>query len=77
VGHVSPEAFVGGNIALVREGDEIVIDAANRTIDVAVDDAELERRRGEWSAPAPRYDRGALAKYARQVGSASRGAVTW
>jgi dihydroxy-acid dehydratase len=77
VGHVAPEAFVGGPIALVREGDEIVIDATNRRIDVVVDDAELERRRAEWSAPAPRYDRGALAKYARQVGSASRGAVTW
>jgi dihydroxy-acid dehydratase len=77
VGHVSPEAFVGGPIALVREGDEIVIDAANRRIDVVVDDAELERRRAEWNAPAPRYESGALAKYARQVGSASRGAVTW
>jgi dihydroxy-acid dehydratase len=77
VGHVSPEAFVGGPIALVREGDEITIDAANRRIDIVVDDAELERRRSGWSAPAPRYVSGALAKYARQVGSASRGAVTW
>ncbi|HKE54430.1 MAG TPA: dihydroxy-acid dehydratase, partial [Actinomycetota bacterium] len=77
VGHVSPEAFVGGPIALLHDGDEIVIDAANRRIDVMVDDAELERRRAGWTAPAPRYDRGALAKYARQVGSASRGAVTW
>jgi dihydroxy-acid dehydratase len=77
VGHVSPEAAVGGPIALVREGDEIVIDAANRRIDVVVDDAELERRRAEWTEPAPRYTAGALAKYARQVGSASRGAVTW
>jgi dihydroxy-acid dehydratase len=77
VGHVSPEAFVGGPISLVREGDEIVIDAANRRIDVLVDDTELQRRRGEWTAPAPRYERGALAKYALQVGSASRGAITW
>jgi dihydroxy-acid dehydratase len=77
VGHVSPEAFVGGPIALLHEGDEIVIDAANRRIDVMVDDAELGRRRAGWAAPTPRYERGALAKYARQVGSASRGAVTW
>jgi dihydroxy-acid dehydratase len=77
VGHVSPEAIVGGPIAFVREGDEVVIDAANRRIDVAVDHAELERRRAEWLPPAPRYTSGALAKYARQVGSASKGAVTW
>ena len=77
VGHVSPEAFVGGPLALVREGDQIVIDAASRRLDLVVDDAELERRRAGWTEPAPRYERGALAKYARQVGSASRGAVTW
>jgi dihydroxy-acid dehydratase len=77
VGHVAPEAIVGGPIALVREGDEIVIDAANRRSDLAVDDPELERRRGGWVPPAPRYTSGALAKYARLVGSASRGAVTW
>ncbi|MGH2526069.1 MAG: dihydroxy-acid dehydratase [Actinomycetota bacterium] len=77
VGHISPEAFVGGPIALVREGDEIVIDAANRKIDLVVDAAELERRRAGWKAPEPRYASGALAKYARLVGSASRGAVTW
>ncbi|MGH2590704.1 MAG: dihydroxy-acid dehydratase [Actinomycetota bacterium] len=76
VGHISPEAFVGGPIALVREGDEIAIDAANRSIDLGVDDADLERRRSEWKAPEPRYATGALAKYARLVGSASRGAVT-
>jgi dihydroxy-acid dehydratase len=76
VGHVAPEAFVGGPIALVQEGDEIVIDAANRRLDLLVDDAELERRRAAWSPPPPRYERGALAKYARLVGSASRGAVT-
>jgi dihydroxy-acid dehydratase len=77
VGHVSPEAIVGGPISLVREGDEVVIDAANRRLDLAVDHAELERRRAEWLPPAPRYTSGALAKYARQVGSASKGAVTW
>ena len=77
VGHVAPEAFVGGPIALVHEGDEIVIDAANRSIELAVDADELERRRAAWTAPEPRYTSGALAKYARLVGSASRGAVTW
>jgi len=77
VGHIAPEAFVGGPIALIREGDEIVIDAQNRRIDVSIDAAELERRRGEWLPPAPRYTSGALAKYARLVGSASTGAVTW
>jgi dihydroxy-acid dehydratase len=61
----------------VREGDEIVIDAANRSIELAVEPAEIERRRGAWTAPEPRYTAGALAKYARHVGSASRGAVTW
>jgi dihydroxy-acid dehydratase len=76
VGHIAPEAFVGGPIALVHEGDEIVIDAAARTIDVAIDDAELERRRAEWSPPPPRYQNGALAKYAKLVSSASEGAVT-
>jgi len=77
VGHVAPEAFVGGAIALVQEGDEVVIDAANRRIDMLVDEAELERRRADWAPPEPRYASGALAKYARLVGSASRGAVTW
>jgi dihydroxy-acid dehydratase len=77
VGHVAPEAFVGGPIAFVREGDEIVIDAGNRTIELSVGAGELERRRAAWTAPEPRYTAGALAKYARLVGSASRGAVTW
>ena len=77
VGHIAPEAIVGGPIALVREGDEIVIDAANRRIDVSVDTAELERRKAVWVPPATRYTTGALAKYARLVGSASKGAVTW
>jgi dihydroxy-acid dehydratase len=77
VGHVAPEAFVGGPIALLREGDELVIDAANRRLDVSIEAAELERRRAEWSPPDPRYTSGALAKYARLVGSASKGAVTW
>src|SRR5437588_3995398 len=77
VGHIAPEAFVGGPIALVREGDEIVIDAERRVIDLVVHDAELATRRAAWRAPEPRYTQGALAKYARAVGSADRGAVTW
>jgi dihydroxy-acid dehydratase len=76
VGHIAPEAFVGGPIALVHEGDEVVIDAFNRRIDVSVDVAELERRRAGWKAPEPRYTTGALSKYAKLVGSASKGAVT-
>ena len=77
VGHISPEAFVGGPIALVREGDTIMIDAENRRIDLEVSEDEVAERRAVWSAPEPRYTRGALAKYARTVGSASKGAVTW
>jgi len=61
----------------VREGDQVAIDAENRRIDLLVDEAELERRRAAWRAPEPRYTSGALAKYARLVGSASEGAVTW
>jgi dihydroxy-acid dehydratase len=76
VGHISPEAFVGGTIALLREGDRIEIDAENRRIDLLVDEGELARRRATWKAPAPRYESGALAKYARLVSSASEGAVT-
>jgi dihydroxy-acid dehydratase len=77
VGHIAPEAFVGGPIALVREGDQIVIDAANRRVDLVVDDAELATRRETWSQPEPRYTQGALAKYAREVSGADHGAVTW
>jgi dihydroxy-acid dehydratase len=77
VGHVSPEAFVGGPIALIREGDQIAIDAENRRIDLQVEDEELDRRRTGWHPPEPRYASGALAKYAKLVGSASKGAVTW
>jgi dihydroxy-acid dehydratase len=76
VGHISPEALVGGPIALLRDGDRIEIDAENRRIDVLVDEADLAGRRAAWKAPAPRYERGALAKYARLVSSASEGAVT-
>ncbi len=77
VGHIAPEACVGGPIALVAEGDSIHIDAANRTIDLEVDDDALRARRAAWTAPEPKYTQGALAKYARSVGSAEHGAVTW
>ena len=77
VGHIAPEACVGGPIALVAEGDSIHINAANRTIDLEVDDDVLQARRAAWTAPEPKYTQGALAKYARSVGSAEHGAVTW
>jgi len=76
VGHVSPEAFVGGTIALVHEGDSITIDAEARLLQLNIPDAELERRRKAWKQPKPRYTRGVLAKYARLVSCASLGAVT-
>ncbi len=76
VGHVAPEAAVGGPIALVREGDSITIDAERRLLQVNVSDEELGRRRAAWRPLAPRYTRGIMAKYAAQVSSASRGAVT-
>ena len=69
VGHIAPEAFVGGPIALVEDGDTILIDVDARTIELQVDDAELETRRANWVQPEPRYTQGALAKYARTVGS--------
>lgn len=75
-GHVAPEAFVGGPIALVQEGDQITLDIANRRLDLHIDDAELERRRAEWSPPAPNYESGVFAKYAALVSGAERGAVT-
>ncbi len=76
VGHVAPEAFVGGTIALVHEGDEITIDAHARLLQLNVSDAELENRRSQWKPPAPRYTKGVLAKYAKLVASSSLGAVT-
>jgi len=76
VGHVAPEAAVGGTIALVQEGDPITIDAEARQLRLEVPDAEIERRRAAWKPPAPRYPAGVLAKYARLVSSASLGAVT-
>jgi dihydroxy-acid dehydratase len=76
IAHVAPEAADGGPIALVREGDTITLDVESRRLDVEVADAELERRLKEWAPPPPRYTTGALAKYARLVGSAAKGAVT-
>jgi dihydroxy-acid dehydratase len=76
VGHVAPEAAVGGEIALVEEGDSITIDAEKRLLQLNVSEEELQRRRARWRPPAPRYTRGVLAKYARLVSSSSRGAVT-
>jgi dihydroxy-acid dehydratase len=76
VGHVAPEAVDGGPIAFVADGDRIVIDADARTIDLLVDEATLAARRPDWKLPAPRYTTGVLAKYARLVTGADRGAIT-
>jgi dihydroxy-acid dehydratase len=76
VGHVAPEAVDGGPIAFVRDGDRIVIDTVDHTIDLLVDEAELDRRRAEWVVPEPRYTSGVLAKYARLAQGAERGAIT-
>ncbi|MCI2416103.1 dihydroxy-acid dehydratase [Saccharopolyspora sp. K220] len=75
IGHVAPEATEGGPIALVQDGDRIRLDLTNRTLDLLVDGAELQRRRRTWSAPAPRFHHGVLGKYAKLVGSAAEGAV--
>ncbi len=76
VGHVAPEAAVGGTIALVRDGDPITIDAERRTLALEVPEAEVTRRRAAWTPPRPKYTSGVLAKYAKLVSSASLGAVT-
>ncbi len=76
VGHITPEAFVGGPVALVRNGDLITIDAERRQISLEIAASELKRRRRAWKPPPPRYTRGVLAKYASTVTSASLGAVT-
>ncbi len=76
VGHITPEAAVGGPIALLKNGDQITIDAQTREINVKLSKKELSLRKKNWKAPKPRYKRGVLAKYARQVSSASQGAVT-
>jgi dihydroxy-acid dehydratase len=76
VGHVAPEAYAGGTIALVEEGDSVTIDAHRLLIQLDVDDATLAARRARWTPPPPRYTRGLLGKYMRLVSSASRGAIT-
>jgi len=76
VGHIAPEAFRGGPIAHVRDGDSIVIDVEARELNVEVSDEELARRAAEWAQPEPRYTSGVFAKYAATVGSASQGART-
>lgn len=76
VGHVAPEAAVGGTIALVQEGDQITIDAHQRLLHLQVSDTELDARRSQWQPPQPRYTKGVLSKYAKLVSSSSVGAVT-
>ncbi len=75
IGHIAPEASVGGPIALVQDGDRVRLDLAARTLDLLVDAAELERRGAAWSPPPQPFDYGVLGKYARLVGSAAQGAV--
>jgi dihydroxy-acid dehydratase len=76
VGHVAPEAFVGGTIALVKEGDSVTIDAHALLIQLNVPEEEIARRRAEWKQPAPRYTRGVLAKFSALAAPASKGAIT-
>jgi dihydroxy-acid dehydratase len=76
VGHVAPEAAVGGPIALIQEGDTITIDAEQRLLQLNISDEELMKRRAAWQAPPPRYTTGVLAKYAKLVSSSSLGAIT-
>jgi dihydroxy-acid dehydratase len=76
VGHITPEAFEGGPIGLLEEGDTITIDAEKNEISVDLSDADMEARRAQWVQPEPHYTRGVLAKYAKLVTSASEGAVT-
>lgn len=76
VGHVTPEAYVGGTIALIEEGDTITVDAHKQLLQLNVDDAEIQRRREAWRQPAPRYTRGVLAKFAALATSADKGAVS-
>jgi dihydroxy-acid dehydratase len=76
VGHVAPEAWIGGPLALVRDGDRITIDGDAKQLTLEVAEDEINRRRQAWSPPPPRVSRGVLAKYARTVRSASEGAVT-
>jgi dihydroxy-acid dehydratase len=76
VGHITPEAYLGGTIAVLKDGDEITIDAVSNRIDVKLTEAEIADRKAAWKQPEPRYTRGVLAKYAKLVSTASEGAVT-
>jgi len=76
VGHVAPEAQVGGPIAALKDGDIITFDIPSRKLSVALTDQEIKDRLKNWKAPAPRYTKGVMAKYAKLVSSASKGAVT-
>ncbi|HOX88362.1 MAG TPA: dihydroxy-acid dehydratase [Burkholderiaceae bacterium] len=76
VGHVAPEAYVGGTLALVQEGDSVTMDATRQLLQLNVPDEEIARRRAAWTQPAPRYTRGVLAKFAKLASSASKGAIT-
>jgi dihydroxy-acid dehydratase len=76
VGHITPEAYVGGLLAVVQNGDQITIDAVKRQINLNVPKNEIQKRLKKWKAPKPRYTRGVLSKYMQSVNSASLGAVT-
>jgi dihydroxy-acid dehydratase len=76
VGHITPEAYAGGPLAIVKNGDSITIDAEKRVISVDIPASEIKRRLSKWTPPKPRYTRGVLAKYAKLVSSAHLGAVT-
>ena len=76
VGHITPEAYVGGPLAIVEDGDTVLIDAENNELKLVIDEHEFTSRLEKWQQPAPRYTRGVLAKYAKLVSSASLGAVT-
>lgn len=76
IGHVTPEAFVGGPMAVIRNGDRIEIDAEKKVVDLKIPKAEFAKRLKKWKQPKPKYAKGVLAKYAAQVSSASLGAVT-
>jgi dihydroxy-acid dehydratase len=76
IGHVSPEAALGGPIAAVREGDVIHIDVKNRTLQLEINEADLKQRSSTWQSPKPRYESGVFSKYAALVSSASAGAIT-
>jgi len=76
VGHIAPEAAVGGNIALIKQGDLITVDAVKQLIEVDLSDEELEKRKKDWFKPKPKYKRGILSKYSKIVSTSSLGAVT-